>query len=69
MTINAVDKEICLNNNLYWRFVINNVECIPYCDKNIILFSENEGQYVDDCKNYINPYLISTIFFILFNCS
>ena len=38
-------------------------------DKNIILYGDNKGQCVDDCQKYYNPYLISSTFFTLKNCT
>ena len=64
----TLDKQTCLNNQSYWRFNNNNIECISDCDKNIIFYGENKGQCVEDCQNYNNPYLITNEFLSLSNC-
>ena len=53
----TLDKQDCLNNNLYWKFDNDNIECISDCDKYIIVFGDNKGQCIDDCQNFNDPYL------------
>ena len=64
----TTDKQYCLDNKQYWEFNNNNIECISNCEKKIILYGDNKGQCVDDCKNYFNPYSKITNYFTLINC-
>ena len=63
------DKDYYLKNLKYWEFKNNNIEPVDNCDKYIIIYEPNRGQCVDDCENFINPYLTTTMFFKLNNCS
>ena len=62
------DKQECLDNRQYWKLSNNNIECITNCENKIILYGDNKGQCVVDCKNYENPYSKITNYFTLINC-
>ena len=66
-----LDKQICLNNNQYWEFKDNNVECADYTDtkKYIVMYDESKGQIVDDCATFKSPYLLNTMYFSLNDCN
>ena len=62
------NQTFCLGQRKFWEYKNNNIECIPNCNKYIIIYDENKGQCVDDCQNFINPYLSTTMYFSLLNC-
>ena len=64
----TLNKETCLNNKQYWELKNNNIECIDNCEKKIILYGDNRGQCVDDCKDFYNPYVKITNYYTLINC-
>ena len=60
-----------MNKNQLWKLENNNIQCITNlgdCRDNIVLYGNNKGQCVKDCRNYINPYSKATFFFTLINC-
>ena len=62
--------EDCLNVNKYWELKNNNIECIQECNNYIILDEgKNKGQCVENCQNFNNPFLTSTLYFNLRNCN
>jgi len=63
-----INQTVCLGKKKFWEYKNNNIECIPNCDKYIIIYDENRGQCVDDCQSFINPYLSTTMYFSLLNC-
>ena len=64
----TLNKEICLNDRKYWELKNNNIECIDNCERKIILYGDNRGQCVDDCKNFLNPYAKIENYYTLINC-
>ena len=52
-----LDTNICLNNHKYWILENNNITCIPTCDLSIISEGKNKGQCIENCRDYLNPFL------------
>ena len=53
------DKDVCMNKNQLWKLENNNIQCITNlgdCRDNIVLYGNNKGQCVKDCRQYTNPY-------------
>ena len=55
----------CLNNKTFWKLENNNIICIPQCNQSFIISGDNEGQCVENCENYINPFSIEQNAFLL----
>ena len=55
----------CINNKTYWKLENNNIICIPECNQSFIISGTNEGQCVENCENYINPFSIEQTGFLL----
>ena len=66
-----INKQTCLNDNEYWEFKDNNIECVNYTDtkKYIVMYDESKGQIVDDCSTFLSPYLLNTMYFSLNDCN
>ena len=47
----------CLNNHQYWKIENNNITCIPTCNLSIISEGDNKGQCIENCRDYLNPFL------------
>ena len=65
------DKD-CYKKSQYWIIdtKFNNITCRENCDGlSIILDGKNRGQCVQDCTNFLNPHLDTTMFFTLINCN
>ena len=62
--------EDCLNVDKYWELKNNNIECIKECNNYIILDDgKNKGQCVENCQDFNNPFLTTTMYFNLRNCN
>ena len=66
------DKDCFLDKTNYWTIdpKFNNITCRKNCDGlSVILYGRNRGQCVQDCTNFLNPHLETTMFFTLINCN
>ena len=62
--------EICFKQKQeYWKIDKNNITCEKECKFSIILDGKNRGQCVENCTNFLNPHLYTTMFFTLVNCN
>ena len=54
-----INTSLCTEDDQFWKLENNNISCMEDCNSSIISEGVNKGQCVEDCKNYLNPYISS----------
>ena len=52
-----INTSLCTDDKQFWKLENNNISCLEDCNSSIISEGVNKGQCVEDCKNYLNPYI------------
>ena len=47
----------CTDEFKFWKLENNNISCLEECNSSLVSEGKNKGQCIDDCKNYLNPFI------------
>ena len=52
-----INTSVCTEVENFWKIENNNITCVEKCNSSIISEGINKGQCINDCKNYLNPFI------------